>query len=185
MLMHLMATLAAADPADAHGGGNPLEFTPIAYVTSLVVFLVAFGILAVLVWPKITKALDERQRKILGEIDAAEKARSDAESAKAKFEKDLAAAREEAGRMIAQAKADAQRVAEELRSRAEVELQDRLTRANAEIEGAKRAAVAEIHARSAELATAIAGKILKRQITETDQHRLVEESVAELAGRRG
>ena len=51
----------------------------------------------------------ERQKKILGEIDAAERARGDAESAKARFEKDLAAAREESSRMIVQAKADARR----------------------------------------------------------------------------
>ena len=37
-----------------------------------------------------------------------------------------------------------------------------LAKANAEIEGAKRAAVAEIHAKAADLATSIAGKILQR-----------------------
>ncbi|MFO0827188.1 MAG: F0F1 ATP synthase subunit B [Phycisphaerales bacterium] len=176
----MITTLLAAE-----GGSSPLHFNPIAYVTALVVFVLTILILRVMVWPKITHALDERQRKILGEIDAAEKARGDAEAAKAKFEKDLAAARDEAGRMIAQAKADAQRVADELRAKAESDLQERLARATAEIEGAKRAAVAELHARGAELGTLIAGKILKRQITESDQHRLVEESVAELAGRRG
>ncbi|MBL9150110.1 MAG: F0F1 ATP synthase subunit B [Phycisphaerae bacterium] len=175
----MLTTILAAD-----GAGNPMEFNPIAYITSLVVFLVAFGVLAAMVWPKITKALDERQNKILGEIDAAEKARGDAEAARAKFEKDLAAARDESAKMIAQSRADAQRLADEIRAKSETELQDRLTKANAEIEGAKRAAVAEIHAKAADLATSIAGKILQRQITETDQKRLVEESLAELAGRR-
>ena len=170
--------------AQAEHAANPMEFTPIAYVTSLVVFLLAFGVLAIRVWPKISAALDDRQAKILGEIEAAEKARGDAEAAKAKFEKDLAAAREQSTRLIAEAKADAQRVAEELKSKAEAEKQDLMTRAMSEIEGAKRAAIADIHARGAELATAIAGKILKRQINEQDQHRLVEESLAELSGKR-
>jgi F-type H+-transporting ATPase subunit b len=168
----------------AEGGGNPVEFNPIAYITALVVFLIAFGILATVVWPKITKALDERAAKILGEIEAAERARGDAEQAKAKFEKELALARDEAGRLVAQAKADAQRLADELRARSEAELQDRLQRATAEIEGAKRAAVSEIHSRAAELATTVASKILQRQISDGDQQRLVEESLRELAGRR-
>ncbi len=172
--------LAAAE----HGGGNPLDFNPVSYIVALVVFSLFALILSAMVWPKIVAALEERQHKILREIDAAEKARSDAEAAKAKFEKDLAAARDESAKMIAQARADAQRLADELKSRAETELQDRLHKAAAEIDGAKRAAVAEIHARGAELATAIASKILQRQVNDSDQSRLVEESLAELSSRR-
>lgn len=171
--------------AEEHAsGGSPLEFNPLAFITAIVVFLIAFGILATVVWPKITKALDDRSAKILGEIDAAERARGEAEAAKAKFERELAAARDEAGRLVAQAKADAQRLADDLRAKSETELQDRLQRATAEIDGAKRAAVSEIHARAADLATAVASKILQRQINDSDQQRLVEESLRELSGRR-
>jgi F-type H+-transporting ATPase subunit b len=170
--------------AAAEGGANPVEFNPVAYITALVVFLIAVSILRVLVWPKITAAFDAREQKILGEIEAAERSRAEAEAAKAKFEKELAAAREEAGRLVAQAKADAQRLADDLRARSEAELQDRLNKATAEIDGAKRAAVSEIHARAADLATAVASKILQRQIGDADQQRLVEESLRELAGRR-
>jgi F-type H+-transporting ATPase subunit b len=178
----LTLLLAAADTDG--GGGSPLEFNPLAYITAVVVFLVAFGILGAVVWPKITKALDERAAKIIGEIEAAERSRADAEAAKANFERSLSAARDEAGRLVAQAKADAQRVADDLRAKSEVELRDRLNRATADIEGAKRAAVSEIHARAADLATAVASKILQRQINDPDQQRLVEESLRELAGRR-
>ena len=176
------------DTAHAGSHGTHAQVLDVANwlpgVTALVVFGIAFGVLGVFVWPKITSALDDRERKIRDEIAGAEKARGDAEAAKAKFEKDLSTAREESSRMIVQAKADAQRIADDLRARAEVELQERLTKATMEIEGAKRAAIAEIHARGAELATAVAGKILQRNINESDQHRLVEESLAELAGRR-
>lgn len=176
--------LAAEQAHHAAEGGSPLEFNPLAYITALVVFLIAFGVLAAVVWPKITKALDERSAKILGEIEAAERSRGEAEAAKAKFERELAAARDEAARMVTQAKADAQRVADDLRAKAESDLQDRLNKATQEIEGAKRAAVSEIHARAADLATVVASKILQRQITDADQQRLVEESLRELAGRR-
>ncbi|MDZ4830796.1 MAG: F0F1 ATP synthase subunit B [Phycisphaerae bacterium] len=188
MLQLLLAQLPLATGGAAHGGGTRAEVLDLANwlpgVTALVVFGIAFGVLGTVVWPKITKALDDRERKIRSEIEGAEKARGDAEAAKAKFEKDLAVARDESSRMLVQAKADAQRIADDLRARAETDLQERLTKADAEIEGAKRAAIAEIHARGAELATAIAGKILQRSINETDQHRLVEESLAELARHR-
>ncbi|MHC4989953.1 MAG: ATP synthase F0 subunit B, partial [Planctomycetota bacterium] len=68
-MVHL---LLAADEA-AH---QPEVMAPgnwIPGVTALVVFLVAFGFLAVKVWPPIVQGLDDRQRKIREEIEAAEK----------------------------------------------------------------------------------------------------------------
>lgn len=163
---------------------DPLKFDPTAYITAVVVFLIAFGVLAKMVWPKILGALDARDSKILSEIEAAEKARRDADEAKARFERELAKAREDAQKMIADAKADAQRLADEIRSRNDRELADKLARANAEIDNAMRQAVATLHAQAAELATVAAGKIIGRQITAEDQKKLIEESLNELAGRR-
>jgi hypothetical protein len=39
---------------------DPLKFDPTAYITAVVVFLIAFGVLALKVWPKILGALDAR-----------------------------------------------------------------------------------------------------------------------------
>jgi len=153
-------------------------------ITSLAVFLIAFGFLYVKVWPVIIKGLDERNAKILGEIKAAEDARKQAKASQAEFEKRLGEAREEATRLIAQARSEAQRQAESLRSKMEQEMQERTQRATAEIEGAKRQAMLDVHAQTAALATAIASRILKREITATDQQRLVDESLRDLAGSR-
>ena len=48
-------------------------------------------------------------------------------------------------------------------------------------DAARQAAVNEIHAEASNLAAAIAGKILKREINAGDQQRLVEESLQELS----
>lgn len=159
-----------------------LELLPA--VTALVVFLAAFVFLYFKVWPIITKGLDERNAKILGEIKAAEEARKSAKAAQMEFEKKIAEAREEATRLITQARAEAQRQAESLRSKMEQDMQERLSRASAEIDAAKRQAILDVHAQTASLATAIAGRILKREITPTDQQRLVDESLRDLAGSR-
>ncbi len=157
-----------------------LNWLPAA--TSLVVFLVAFGFLYVKVWPKIIQGLDERDRKIRQEIQAAEDARRQAGEALAQYEESLASARKEAGQMIAQAKAVATSAAQELKTRNEAELTVMKQRATREIESAKRAAIAELHAETATLAAQIAGKILKREISAADQQRLIDESLGELAG---
>ena len=87
--------------------------------------------------------------------------------------------------MIKQARADAQRIADELKAKNEQELAERVARANADIEAARKAAVADLQAQSAMLATEIASKILRRQVNDQDNQRLVQESLQELgSGRR-
>jgi len=165
---------------------NLVSIEVLIALTSLGVFLLAFGFLYVKVWPTIIRGLDERNNKILGEIKAAEDARKQAKASQAEFEKRLLEAREEATKLIAQARAEAQRQAESLRAKMEHETQERLQRATAEIEGAKRQAIVEVHDRAVTLAAQIAGQILKREITTNpgDQKRLVEESLQQLAGSR-
>ena len=151
-------------------------------IATVVVFLIVFGILATVVWPKILGGLEDRQQKIQGDIEQAEQSRAEAEQAKADFEAKLTEARKEAAETIAQAKADAQRVADELCAANDAELTQLRTKAMADIESAKSAAVAEIHAEAGALATAVASKILGREITVADQQQLVQESLAEMKG---
>jgi F-type H+-transporting ATPase subunit b len=169
----------------ASEGGSPelIKVDTLPALTAIVVFLVAFAFLAIFVWPKIVKGLDDRNNKILGEIRAAEAAQAKAKAAQAEFEKRLEEARAEADRTVRAARTEAERQAEELRATAAKELEDMKNRATQELEGAKRAAISEIHAMAAGLATTVAGKILKREIQPGDQKRLVEESLSELSSR--
>ncbi|MCE9619929.1 MAG: F0F1 ATP synthase subunit B [Planctomycetes bacterium] len=162
---------------------SPLDMKLLPAISTVVVFLVALGIFAFVVWPKITKALDARDEKILGEIRAAEAAQAKAKAAQGEFEKKLEEARAAADDMIRKARGEADRQAEELRSRSQRELDEMRQRATQELESAKRTALAEIHATAATLATAVAGKILKREIQPGDQKRLVDESLAEMTSR--
>ncbi len=149
-------------------------------ITTLLVFVIAFAFLAVVVWPKITKGLDDRENKILQEIRAAEESRAQAKAALAEYEKNLASAREEANQMIAKARADAKAVAEELRNQNAAELAEMKERAAREIKSAKENAIVELHAEAAALAAAMASKILAREISASDQQRLIEESLQQL-----
>lgn len=153
-------------------------------VTSLIVFLVAFGVLYVKVWPQIVRGLDEREKKIRDEIASAEAARKKAEAAQAEYQDSLTKAREEANQMIAKARADAKLVADELRSRNEADLAEMKTRATREIETAKQAAIGSLHAEASNLAVAIASKILQREISPHDQQNLMDESIRELSKAR-
>lgn len=190
---HAADTHAADSHGDAahgaHGGDHevvgaiPTKEQGIATgITALLVFILVLAVLGAKVWPAISKGLDEREKKIRDEIEAAEAARKQAKDALASYEKSLSEARAEAQQMLDAAKADQQKLTAELKAKADTELSAMKERAKREIESAKRAAVAEIYAESANLATNIAGKILGREVNAQDQQRLVNEAVAELSG---
>jgi len=168
----------------AEGGVNPLAFRLLSYGTAIVVTLALFALLATLVWPKIIAGLDERYAKIKSEIDAAEKARHEAEAAQKKFEEKLRQAQEEATRTIAEAQATARKVADELRAKNDAELADMKARALADITSAREAAVKELNDHAVALAATMASKILRREVSASDQSRLVSESLAELSRAR-
>ena len=69
-------------------------------------------------------------------------------------------------------------------SQGPIELNAMRERAVKEIQQAKQAAVAELYTDATNLATMVAGKILKREINSQDQQRLVEESLGQLQGLR-
>ncbi len=164
---------------------DPIAFDTIApYITAVVVFVVFFAIFAQFIMPTITKGLDDRNNKILGEIAAAEAARAEAKAAQTAFEKRLVEAQDEATKTIAAARADAQRIAGELRTKAEAELADLKRRAHDDMESARKQAVADLEAHAAHLAVSVAGRILGREIKPSDQSSLIADSLKELAATR-
>jgi F-type H+-transporting ATPase subunit b len=177
--LHLVSLTLAAE-----GGVNPLEFKLLSYGTAIVVTLCLFALLAKLVWPKIIAGLDERYAKIKGEIEAAEKARHEAQAAQKKFEEKLQQAQAEATATIAAAQATARKVADELRAKNDTELAEMKARALADIQAAKEGAVKELNDHAVALATTMASKILRREVGAGDQSRLVSESLAELSRAR-
>lgn len=186
-VLALPAFSRAADEAAAHGGeaaANPMAFDIVPYISALVVFGLAFFILSRTAWPKIMKGLEERESKIKGDIEQAERTRKQAERALQEYEQALAEARNEAAKMLESAKSEQQKIAAELRARTESEVNAMREAAKRDIEAAKKAAITEVYGHMAETATGIASKILQRELSADDQRQLVEESLGQLAAVR-
>ncbi|MBL8876012.1 MAG: F0F1 ATP synthase subunit B [Phycisphaerae bacterium] len=180
--MMLVPTLALAN--EEVGALPNVKQGLVTGITAIVVFLFVIAVLGAKVWPAISKGLDDRNDKIRSEIEAAEKARKAAADALAQYEASLAQARTEAQKLIEQTKAQQSQLAAELRAKSEIELNAMRERAVKEIQQAKQAAVAELYTDATNLATMVAGKILKREINPNDQRQLVEESIGQLQGLR-
>ncbi|MBL8885881.1 MAG: F0F1 ATP synthase subunit B [Phycisphaerales bacterium] len=180
--MMLVPTLALAN--EEVGALPSVKQGLVTGITAILVFLFVIAVLGAKVWPAISSGLDDRSNKIRSEIEAAEKARKQAAEALAQYEASLAQARTEAAKLIEQTKAQQSQLAAELRAKSEIELNAMRERAVKEIQQAKQAAVAELYTDATNLATMVAGKILKREINPQDQQRLVEESLGQLQGLR-
>jgi len=167
--------------AGAHAeAASPFAGTVYQSVAAIVVFVVVMVILKKAAWGPILTGLQDRENKIKSDLLAAENASKQAQASLEEYRKQLASANDEGRKIIDQAKADAQRVANQLREQAAAEITILKNRAEADIKAAKEQALAEVYEQTAVLATNVAGKILRRQITAEDQQTLVRESLAEL-----
>jgi F-type H+-transporting ATPase subunit b len=179
----LTLTSAAAFAADAagSGGGDPKDHLfsrdPFSYIWNLLMFLVLLGVLWKFVWPKILGGLQAREQKQLGDLDAAERARAEAEASLAEYKAQLAEARKESQSIVAEARTAATEAANADRAKIESEVARMKESAERDIAAAKQQALADIYAQAAELSTTIAGKILGREISADEQQDLVHESV--------
>jgi F-type H+-transporting ATPase subunit b len=181
------APAAAADTAPAGGVskgegdllGDELQLGTL--VVTIIIFVCLFLVLRKWAWKPILMGLQNREQAIRDSIEAAQKAKAEAERTTRELEAKMAEVQRQSSAQLQQAKADAIKVADTIRAQAEAEstaLKDRTIR---EIEAAKQQAVSEINMHAAVLGTAVARKILQRNVTADDQQRLVEESLAEMA----
>lgn len=185
-----LAPLALAAEEGAHAGHEKAGVLPtiaqgiVPMLISIVVFIVVLAVLSVKVWPAILGGLKDREKKIKDEIEGAELARQQAKDALEQYQQSLAQARAEAQKEIDKARSQAQVIAAELKAKADVELNAMREKAMRDIDNAKKAAVSEIYSHSTQLATTMAGKILRREVNTGDTQRLLDESVAQLSGSR-
>lgn len=128
----------ATTEAPAHKGGFP-PFDTTTYPSQLFWLAITFGVLFVVLWrvagPRINRAIAHRRSTINGDIEAAQKARGDAENAGLAYQTALAGAR-----------ARAQMLAEENRQKLNAEIAREKAKADAEAQAAMAAADTRINA---------------------------------------
>lgn len=175
---------AAAHGAEAHeaGAGLPPRINEalITAIVQLVVFVGLLLLLTKLAWGPIATGLAAREAKIREDIETAERARREGEAALASYKQQIANADAEVRTKLATAQQDAESISARIKMDAQREIEEMKTRAAREIEETKNAALVEVRQQAATLSTAIAGKILKRNINEADQADLIRSSLEEL-----
>jgi F-type H+-transporting ATPase subunit b len=176
-LLFLSFLPAAALAAEAEG--NPLINEPDnpvipSTVWGILVFVTVLAILWKKAFPPITEALDKRSRLIRESLEAAERAKKEAEALIAKHEESLEKGRAEARAIIEEGKADALEVKERIVGDAKKESQELVARARREIELAKQEAIEGLHQRAVDLSLELASRILQKNLKAEDHRELIQ-----------
>ena len=143
-------------------------------------FLILLYLLNRFLFKPVLARLDERSATISKGLEDAETAARDRALARAEREAAVAEARKEANEMIARANKIAEDTRNQILTDARAEAEKVSTRAREEIVAEKDKAMAEIRGQVAELALAAAGKLVRHEMDDPTQRRLVEEFLVEV-----
>jgi F-type H+-transporting ATPase subunit b len=146
----------------------------------IAVFLALWWFTAKFVWPPITKALDERSKRIADGLAAADKAKSDLAAAEQRVDAEIKAARASAAEARAAGEKQAAGLIEDARAEAARIVSEARKAAEAEAVLAAQHAKDQLREQVATLAVAGAERILRREIDAARHAELLSGLKAEL-----
>ncbi|MFN2637618.1 MAG: F0F1 ATP synthase subunit B [Gemmatimonadaceae bacterium] len=155
---------------------------------TLVVFLILFAILGKLVFPKITAAVEAREKALEEAIEGAKRDREEAARALAEQQKQIEAARTEAQKIIVEGRQVGEKLRAQMVEETHQQQQQMLERARREIEAEKENAIAEMRREAVDLAIAGASKVIERNLDDQANRKIVESflsSIPPTEARRG
>ncbi|HCH24564.1 MAG TPA: F0F1 ATP synthase subunit B [Oceanospirillaceae bacterium] len=154
-----------------------MNMTIIGQIISFIIFVY---LCMKYVWPPLTAALAERQKKIAEGLDAADKANRDLEAAQQSVEAELQKSKAQAAELIEQANKRANQIVDEAKTAAHTEGDRIKAAAAAEVEQEVNRAKEALRAQVAALAVAGAEKILGASVDVNNHQELVDKLAAEL-----
>jgi F-type H+-transporting ATPase subunit b len=169
-------------PASEHDGGFP-PFQPQTFASQLVWLAIAFVLLYVLMsrlaLPRVASIIEDRQKRIAGDLADAERLKQESDAAVAAYEKALADARARAQTIANETREKQQAQADATRKTLEAGLNAKLADAEKSIAATKQAAMANVRAIAEDAARAI----IERLIGTAPNDKAVAEAVADVLKR--
>ncbi len=149
-------------------------------VWTLLLFVISMYVLAKLAFPRISEALDKRQKAIEDSIDAAERTRTEADTLLAEYRERLKEARGQADEIIDRARKAAETHERDSSEEAKARREQMMEQTRRDIESETRRAIQEIRREVADLTIMATEKVTRKTLTEDDQRRLVDDALSEL-----
>jgi F-type H+-transporting ATPase subunit b len=146
-----------------------------------IAFLIVFGVLYKVLFPRIQQTLAERTDQIDGGLQRAEEAQAEADQRLEQYKEQLAEARQEASRLREKAKEEGAQIIAEMREQAQAEARRLVGAAHAQIDADRQLAIQMLRAEVGALAVDLAGRVVGEALEdEARQRRVVERFMEDL-----
>lgn len=149
-------------------------------IGQLLTFVILVWFTTKYVWPPITKAMHDREKKIADGLEAAERSHRELEMAEHKAQTIIREARQQANQIIEQANLHSAQLVEEAKSNARLEGQRIVDLAQGDIDREISQAKQELKTHLAKLAISGAEKIINRNLDTQVHHDLMNALAAEI-----
>jgi F-type H+-transporting ATPase subunit b len=146
---------------------------------TILVFIILVVILAKYVWKPILVAINQREQKIKGDIESAEKARKEAEEIKASIENRFKELDKEIAERISAAVSDANAEKEKIIKNAQAQANRIIETAKKDLENYKKDIEGDIEKKLVETSSLIASKVLAEIVDKKLDDKILEVSLKE------
>lgn len=164
---------------EGHEKLDPFKGAVDLSIFTILVFLILFSLLRAFAWKPITEGLAKREEAMARDKMEAVKARQEADALRAQLQAEMAKVNDQIRSMMDKARQDASAVAAEELARGKKELAEERERLQRELRISTDDALQKIWQQSAQLATLISSKAVRKQLSEQDHRALVDEALAE------
>ena len=155
---------------------------PVTLIAQICNLFIQLLVVKIFFLDKIKAILDQRRAAADKEITDAEAAKAEALAIKQTYEQNMREAKAKADDILMNAQRSATSRSEEIISQAQAAAAQIKSKASADIEMEKKKAINDAKNEISGLAMAIAGKIVARELTTTDQEKLIDSFIDELGG---
>jgi len=153
-------------------------------LTQIIGFLLMVWLLRKYAWGPLLNMLEARRQKIAGEFQQADRAKTEANELRLKYEQELRGIEAQARQRLQESVAEGQKVAAEMKAQAQREAALRLARAEEEIAREREKAKETLKEQVIKLSVRTAEKILRQKLDEPTHRKLVDEFIDEVGAGR-
>lgn len=157
---------------------------PVTLIAQICNLFIQLLIVKIFFLDKIKAVLDKRRETADKQIADAEAAKSEAAAIKQTYEENMRQAKTKADDMILSAQKTAAQRSEEIISQAQKQASQIKTKAASDIEMEKKKAINEAKDEISDLAMAIAGKVVGRELNDADQDGMIDRFIEELGDQK-
>lgn len=154
-------------------------------IVGVIAFVIVFGFIWKVASPALNEMLENRQKRIKDDLEAAQAEKAEAAALKEDYAAQRSGAQEEATRIVEDARQAGESARADIISRAESEAEEIKARAQQELESEKDRAMTVMRQEVAGLSLDVAEKIVGRNLDRTGQQELVDQFIDELGGSEG